>query len=187
MKVATVLGFGLLAIACGGGGAEVKSPQGKAPQVSELERYFPLQDGKVYAYASKGTEGTALNVLRVVRKEPGKGALRGSNSEKVFAIQKDSIARVGGGTILKAPLALGTTFTGDRGGATSVDEVDVSIEVPAGKYTGCIRTLEKPTTVFPGTTRTTFCPGVGIVRLEVQSGDGSEAMELQSYGDPVKI
>jgi hypothetical protein len=140
----------------------------------------------VYAYVTKG-EASMLNVLHVARKEPGKGSLRASNSERIFLIQADTIKRVGGGTVLKMPVALGTAFTGDHGGATTIEEVDVTIEVPAGRYTGCIRTLEKPSAVYTATTKTTFCPNVGIVRLEVQGADRTEAMELQSYGDPVKI
>jgi hypothetical protein len=172
--------------ACGGAsntGAAIAAPN--ANQVSELETFFPLVDGKVYAYVTK--EGGMLNVLRVARKEPGKGSLRASNSERVFVVQKDSMARVGGGTVLKMPIALGTAFAGDHGGATTIEEVDVTIEVPAGRYTGCIRTVEKPSAVYTATTKTTFCPNVGIVRLEVQGPEHTEAMELQSYGDPVKI
>jgi hypothetical protein len=176
----------LALVACGGSNAPTAEAP-KAAQASSLERYFPLEDGKVYAYVSKGAQGQVLNVLRVVRKEPGKGALRASNAERVFTIAPDAITRVGGGLVLKAPLQLGTQFSGDHGGATSIEEVDVTVEVPAGTYKECIRTVEKPSATYPATTRTTFCPNVGIVRLEVQSAEATEAMELQSYGDPVKI
>lgn len=183
---ALALSVALLCASCGGGGGATAPEHPKGPQVSELETFFPLEDGKVYAYLGKG-DATMLVVLRVARKEPSKGALRSSNAERVFTIQKDSIARVGGGTVLKMPIAIGTAFAGDHGGAATIEETNVSLDVPAGHYTGCIRTVEKPSVTYTGTTSTTFCPGVGIVKLEVQAGEQTERMELQSYGDPVKI
>jgi hypothetical protein len=34
---------------------------------------------------------------------------------------------------------------------------------------------------------TTYCPGVGMVLLEIQVGGGDAKAELKSYGMPVKI
>jgi hypothetical protein len=174
------------ALACGGEGPAPQTP--KAPELPELERYFPLVDGKLFAYLSHGeTGGTTLLVLRVERKSPGRGALKGTSSTREFVITASSIDRVGGGTVLKLPLKEGTSFVGDHGGRATIVETELSVDVAAGHYTHCLRTEEEPTPMAPGKTRTTFCPDVGVVRLEVTSGDRNEAIELQSYGDPVTI
>jgi hypothetical protein len=171
---------------CGGASSEAKSGTGRGAEGSRLESFFPLVDGKVYAYVAKATEGPMLTVLRVVRKEPGKASLKSSNAERVFVISQEAIERVGGGSVLRLPLQIGASFKGDHG-TVVIEDTDVSVEVPAGHYTGCLRTVEKPTAGFPITTKTILCPGVGIVKLERSGGDQMELLELQSYGDPVKI
>lgn len=182
----SLLALALSAAACGGEAPAPKAPA--APPLAELERYFPLVDGKLFAYLSHGeTGGTTLVVLRVERKSPGRGSLKGTSSTRDFTVTANSIDRVGGGTVLKLPLKEGTAFVGDHGGRTSIVETELSVDVAAGHYAHCLRTEEEPTPIFSAKTRTTFCPDVGVVRLEVSSGERNETIELQSYGDPVTI
>jgi hypothetical protein len=175
------------AFACGGPAKDVEAAGSNKAALSPLESFFPLENGKVYAYVAKGAEGSLLTVLRVERKNPERGSLKSSNAERIFTFGKDSIERVGGGTLLKMPLQTGTNFKGEHGGITVIEDTDVSLDVPAGHFANCLRTVEQASASYPGITKVTFCPGVGIVKLEVQGSSATELMELQSYGDPVKI
>ncbi len=109
----SLLALALSLAACGGEAPAPKAPA--APPLAELERYFPLVDGKLFAYLSHGeTGGTTLVVLRVERKSPGRGSLKGTSSTRDFTVTANSIDRVGGGTVLKLPLKEGTAFVGER-------------------------------------------------------------------------
>jgi hypothetical protein len=176
------------AVACGGNESPPPATAGKSVQYSELETYFPLVDGKLYAYLGH-TEGSpnTLVVFKVERKSKERGVLKGTAIERAFIVKEDSISRVGGGTVLQKPLREGTSFLGDHGGRTTITEMGVAFEGPSGRYSGCLRTEEEPTPMFPGRTRTTFCPGIGVVRLEVIGAAKGDLLELQSYGDPVRI
>lgn len=55
---------------------------------------------------------------------------------------------------------------------------DVSVTVPAGSYTGCVRTLDTSGLDRFAREHKTYCPGVGLV-LETQE-DGSDPVELLS-------
>ena len=66
--------------------------------------------------------------------------------------------------------------------------VDASVEVPAGKYSGCVRTLEEGGALPPAKRyETTYCPGIGMVLLVVSAPVGQGRAELKSYGKPVVI
>jgi hypothetical protein len=155
---------------------------------SALETYFPMVDGKLYAYLAHGeTGGQTLIVLKVERKSTARGTLRGASLERAFTFSETSVTRVGGGTVLALPLQEGAVFKGDHGGRTRIADMNVSIRTQGGVYTHCLRTEEEASGSSKVQTRTTFCPEVGVVRLEVVGSTGSETMELQSYGDPVVI
>jgi hypothetical protein len=181
------LGFG-----CANNDAVPSALAPGAPLVSELERFFPLVDGKLYAYLGRsdgaGANGVqSLVVLRVERKGRDRGILRGSSLERTFLFADKSVSRVGGGMVLALPLREGAVFLGDHGGRTTIAETSANIDAPSGHYSGCLRTEEEPSLTYAAKVLTTFCPGVGIVRLEVVAPNGKEVLELQSYGDPVVI
>ena len=62
-----------------------------------------------------------------------------------------------------------------------------SFESTAGGFSGCLETLESASGPdFTKSTRTTYCPDVGIVEriteVESDEGAGSEAIRLRSHG-----
>ena len=59
---------------------------------------------------------------------------------------------------------------------------DVSVTVPFGSYTGCVRTLDTSGLDFTAREHKTYCPTVGLV-LETNA-DGSEAVELTDLTEP---
>jgi hypothetical protein len=59
--------------------------------------------------------------------------------------------------------------------------------VPAGKFAGCIRTVEEAKlAAATRTTTTTFCPGVGITTLQIEGEqEGTSVLQriaLKSFG-----
>ena len=177
------------ASACGGG--DPKTP-GQAPPAagssgSELEPYFPLEEGKIYHYVTKEGGEEGMLVAKVHRVDATHGELRLSNATKRFVYAPDAIAYDGGATILKAPLVTGTSWPGEHGGTTTIATTDAAVEVPAGRYASCIQTVEEGGRLPGSRYETTYCPGVGMVLLVVSAGGSEARAELKSYGAPVKI
>ena len=181
----------LLALACAACGRADAGPSGSrstaAPPKTQAELYFPLEDGKIYNYATLDGGETGMLVARVHRTGKTSGELRLSNATKRFTLTDDGVSYEGGAFLLRAPLAIGSSWSGEHGGTTKITEVDASVDVPAGRFTGCLRTVEVGGRPTGARYESTYCPGVGMVRLVV-SAPGTEARaELRSYGMPVKI
>ena len=158
---------------------------------SELERYFPLVDGNVYQYVTEGETGEqGMLVARVHRADAARGELRFPSGAKRFEYVSDGLkisTGMGQAYVLKTPIAVGTSWTGEHGGQTRIISVNAIIDVKAGHFTGCVQTLEERRGDRPVKYATTFCPGTGIVLLEAASGAALERAELSSYGAPVKL
>ena len=58
----------------------------------------------------------------------------------------------------------------------------ISVTVPFGSYTGCVRTLDTSALDPLAREHKTYCPGVGLV-LETEE-DGSGAVELNDFTTP---
>jgi hypothetical protein len=159
---------------------------------SPLETYFPLVDGMVYTYRTLNEVGEeGLLVARVHRTDARHGELRFPNGSRMFEYTPDGVilhARTGEVThVLKAPLAVGTTWRGEHGGKTSVLDTNVSVDTPVGHHDGCVRTREERLGDRPVRYATVFCPGVGVVSLEVATGANYERAELKTYAPPMRI
>lgn len=175
--------------ACGGraDGTSVKpSPHG-APGTSDVERLFPLEDGKIYHYATREGADTGMLVAKVSRRDPTHGELRLSNATKRFVIAPDGVAYDGGAYVLKQPLEVGTSWSGEHGGTTKIVATDAVVDVPAGRHVACVRTVEEGGRTPGARYESTYCPGVGMVLLVVSAGGTEARAELKSYGLPVKI
>jgi hypothetical protein len=132
---------------------------------SSLERFFPLVDGMVYAYATMNEVGEeGMLIARVFRADPRHGELRFPRGTKQFEFATDGIVLAGasGGYVLKAPLAVGTSWRGEHGGQSRILKVDAAVDPPAGHYDGC-------------------------VHLEVATGANYERASLKSYAPPMRM
>jgi hypothetical protein len=54
-----------------------------------------------------------------------------------------------------------------------VTSVTTTVQVPAGRFTGCVQTVEQSTTAQRKVT-TVFCPDIGITLLEVEGSIGDD-------------
>ena len=174
----------------GGAAASTAAPPSTAAQSgSAVERYFPLEEGKLYTYATRAGEETGTLSLTVRRPDPARGSLTvvGSSTVKRFAYTPDAVGYEGGAVLLRAPLEVGASWPGEHGGATRIDAIDADAVVPAGRYGGCVRTVEEGGRPPGSRYTTTYCPGIGMVLLEVKAPEGEVRAELTAYGAPVAM
>lgn len=178
-----------VAIGCGDG-KPAEAPGGapkKAESKSLAEVYFPLEEGRIYSYATNEGGETGMLVARVHRADPTHGELRLSNATKRFVFTPEGVAYEAGAFILKTPIDVGTSWPGEHGGTTRIATVDAAPKVPAGSYASCIVTIEEGGRPPGARYTTTYCPGVGMVLLEVSMKGAESRAELKSYGAPARL
>lgn len=187
MRIRSIL-LALSAATWACGSTQTPEPTTPAPpKVGSVEQYFPLEEGKIYSYATNEGGETGILTARVHRTDASHGELRLSNSTKRFVLSPDAVAYDDGRFILKAPLDVGASWPGEHGGTTKVTSTDASVKVPAGSYSGCVQTVEEGGRPPGSRYTTTYCPGIGMVLLEVAAAGGEAKAELKSYGAPVQI
>ncbi|WP_437622052.1 hypothetical protein [Sorangium sp. So ce1151] len=187
----------LALLGCGGAPGAARpaawnaAPHGQkgASSGTGAERYFPLIDGHIYHYVTMSEGGEqGLLVARVHRADERHGELRFPSGVKRFEFTGEGVRRSDTGVyVLKEPIAPGTTWTGEHGGRARIAAVDAAVEVPAGRFTGCVQTVEERLGDRPARYVSTFCPDVGVVALEAASGASYEKAELKSYAPPVDV
>ncbi len=176
-----------LLFGCGGESAVAPRPSAPKASGSSVERFFPIQDGHLYHYVTREGSESGMLVAKAHRTDSTHGELRFSNTTKRFVYSAEGVAYDGGAVVLRSPLETGTSWPGEHGGTTRVEAVDVDVRVEAGSYAGCVRTVEEGGRPAGSRYAASYCPGIGLVLLEV-SADGQDARaELKSYGLPVKI
>lgn len=182
----------LLLAACGSKPTDPATPA-EAPKLasgSPVESYFPLEQGKLYTYATREGAENGTVTFKVERGDPthGKLVVVGSQSAKRFVYEKDGVAYEGGVFILKAPVEVGTSWPGEHGGQTKIVKTDASAAAGDGKsYSSCVVTQEDGTRPPNSRYTTTYCPGVGMVLFEVVTNQGDARGELKYYGPPIKM
>lgn len=184
------LGFVAAVVVACGSSPPSATPSGTARAPSSgtaVERYFPLEEGRLYHYVTNDGGETGMLVVRVHRADATHGELRLSNTQKRFVYGPTGVAYEGGATILANPLSEGASWPGEHGGTTTLTSLDVSVTVPAGTYARCARTVERGGRVPDAEYTTTYCPDVGMVLLEVRAAGAEARAELKSYGAPVDL
>lgn len=178
----------VLLTACGDGGKPVASPTATGGAAAgTVTTFFPLEEGKIYSYTTTASGETGMLVAKVHRTDATHGELRMSNSTKRFVVTPESVAYEDGRVLLKAPLDVGATWPGEHGGTTKITSIDATAKVPAGAYAGCIQTVEEGGRPPGSRYTTTYCPGIGMVLLEVAAAGDEAKAELKSYASPVVL
>lgn len=183
----------LVGAGCGGGPpAQNQSKLGATkPAITDVERYMPLKADTVYAFETlienSGEKGVLM--MHVERPRPNQAVLTVGGKAQRLDLDPQGIRLANGGWLLKAPLEVAAHFKGQFGEVV-VRSIDAAVEVPAGRFTGCVETVEESPAVKKRVV-TVFCPDIGIVSLDAEGsiGDdyGRERAVLRSYGPRVDI
>lgn len=174
--------------ACSEPAQPATTPATAAASGSSFENLFPLEDGNLYAYDTKDGDDSGMLTAKVKRKDAMHGELQLSNKTNHFVYAADGVTYDTGVYILKAPLEATTSWMGEHGGIVKYGSTNAEVQVPAGTYTGCVRTVEEGGALPPGKRyETTYCPHVGMVQLAVKAPVGEGSAVLKSYGKPVVI
>lgn len=182
----------LLVASCGPATPDAAPPPSSSAAPSSgsaVETYFPLEQGKMYTYATRDGAETGTISMRVERgdKTHGKLVVVGTSSAKRFTYEPDGVRYEGGAYILKAPVEVGTSWPGEHGGTAKIASTDASVTAGGKTYASCVQTVEDGTRPPGSRYTTTYCPGVGMVLFEVVTNQGDARGELKSYGAPIQI
>jgi hypothetical protein len=154
-----------------------------------VESYLPLMDQTALSFETE-VEGSAergLLVMQIHRPRPTVVELKIGGKIHRLDLVKEGVRVVEGGWLLKLPLEVGATFTGQYG-TVKVTNVNLTVNVPAGRFDGCVETEE-----LSGTNRTLtrYCPTIGITELEIESlstdEPAREIARLKSHGPLVDL
>lgn len=174
--------------ACGGARREPDTIRLEGKEQSDAEIYMPLEDGTVFTYETTSTDGSAPGIytVQVLRPMGNRVNLKAGGKSQHLQVGPDGIAFIGGGYLLRAPVQRGRSWHGE-GGDVQVVEVGREISVPAGKFTGCIRTVERGA-ASARAIEAVYCPRVGMVSLDVEERNGAHRVaSLKSHGARVDV
>jgi len=160
-----------------------------APPVSELTRYVPFENNTVFSYETyiEDTNERGILVFEISRPRPELAELSvAGRVRKRYYFEPGGVKSGQGGYLLKAPLSAHAEWPGDDG-TVKVTSVNQDVSVPAGKFAGCLQTVEEAKlAAATRTTTTVFCPGVGITTLQIEGEqEGTSVLQrlsLKSYG-----
>lgn len=165
------------------------APAPRSETSSELARFLPLQHNTVFSYESyiEDTNERGLVVFEIARPRPELAELSiAGQVRKRYYFEPDGVRSGQGGYLLKTPLAFNAEWTGDDG-KVRVTGVAQTVAVPAGKFSGCLQTVEQAQLgAARRTTTTVFCPGVGITILQIEGEQEGmsvlQRLQLKSFG-----
>jgi hypothetical protein len=158
---------------------------------SELERYFPLEANMLYAYDAEESGERGMLTARSSRGSKACGELTVGKQPKRFCYEATRIVNERGFAVLQLPIALGTQWNSSVTLQSEITAIDVQVSVPAGDLKGCIEVTEHmqntPVAGEGPRTVTTYCPLIGITKLQVRDGKGASAsVALKSYAAPIE-
>src|SRR6185503_2346149 len=173
--VLAVLFLASAPISCGGAAASAPAKPRASSDPLAPERYLPLVDDTVFAYetSSEATGDRGVLMMAVHRPRQDRAEVSIGGRIQRLDLGRDGIRHATGGYLLKPPLAVGAQFRGQFG-EVKVTTLDRSVEVPAGKFTGCLETVEETRAPVPKRATTVFCPEVGIVMLVAEGTSDGE-------------
>jgi hypothetical protein len=181
-------------VSVGCAATEVAKPSApQAAAVTELTRYLPLENDTVFSYETyiEDTNERGIAVFEIKRPRPELAELSiAGQVRKRYYFEPAGVRSSHGGYLLKSPLSLNAEWTGDDG-KVKVASINHSVDAPAGKFSGCLRTVEEAQLgAATRKTTTVFCPGVGITVLEIEAQQGGtnvlQRLTLKSFGPRFK-
>jgi hypothetical protein len=191
MKCSTRLTVLVLLSAASAGCAAAPAARAAAPvaPVTELSRLVPFENNSVLSYETyiEETNERGILVFEISRPRPELAELSvAGHVRKRYYFEPGAVRGAQGGYLLKAPLTANAEWQGEDG-RVKVTAVDQNVDVPAGKFAGCLQTVEEAK-LAAATRKTTtmFCPGVGITTLQIEGEqEGTSVLQrivLKSFG-----
>jgi len=174
--------------------APAASPSASPAAVAnDLTRYLPLENDTVFSYTTyiEETNERGLAVFEIKRPRPELAELSlAGQVRRRYYFEPGGVRSALGGYLLKLPLEQNAEWQGDEG-RVKVTNANLSVEVPAGKFSGCIQTVEQAQLgAATRKTTTVFCPGVGITVLEINAEQEGmsvlQRLSLKSFGPRFK-
>jgi len=169
-------------------------PSAPTPAViSDVARYLPLENDTVFSYETyiEDTNERGIAVFEIKRPRPELAELSiAGQVRKRYYFEPAGVRSSHGGYLLKSPLSLNAEWPGDDG-RVRVTSVNQTVDAPAGKFSGCLQTVEDAQ-LGSATRKTTtvFCPGVGITVLEIQAEQAGtsvlQRLTLKAFGPRFK-
>ncbi len=149
--------------ACGGASSEGPTTPTGPPAVDAL---YPLAEGNVWSYDAVSDAGNHLSILRVTAVAGESVTLESDRVPYVYERRPEGLFFPEAGVwILKAPIEVGARWPSRSGRTAEITAMDLALEVRAGAFTRCVR-VEEGGGPQGLTIATTYCPGVGPVRIE---------------------
>jgi hypothetical protein len=155
----------LLAAACATSGPSRPA----APPPEQAAAYYPLEPGWKWAYAIEQGGQIVLATYVVLDRVGQTVAVQAGDDRIHYELRPDGIVRKEAlgvdDYLIKGPVRAGATWQ-VSGGTAKVVATNETVQLDAGRFEGCAIVEERrrsPERV----TRTTFAPGIGPVRIEV--------------------
>ncbi|MBI2393472.1 MAG: hypothetical protein HYV09_28080 [Deltaproteobacteria bacterium] len=195
MKIRALVFLALALSACGGSAGKAKTPapsKFKGPLA-----YYPFEPGTQWSFMVYGPPGTPglLKVDKVVAFDGQLALVQSGEATLTYRVAPEGIYREPSHVfLLKWPIVLGDSWTGAKGSKVEVTKTDVKMTVEAGTFEGCAEITERIGGDAAGLLRTTFCPDVGPVLVEIHElnappGELPQRLigRLRAYGPPVQL
>jgi hypothetical protein len=195
------LAFGAVLTIFASGCAEPATAATKATAHTHegAEHWYPLDLGSMWTFQLKmdpASPGMLSISCITMRDSDGANLLTGKRVQQLRVVE-DGIVTVrppSKAYLLRVPFALGEKWTGLDGSTVTVTKVDAPMTVDAGTFSGCVETTETAGDATGSETlKTTYCPEVGPVQMEIlTSGDETVPAQhiigkLRAYGPPTEI
>lgn len=155
-------------------------------------RWLPPGSDVVYAYRTENLIDKTSGVmsLRLRNGTDDSVELHTGQRSELLRYQPTGILRERtGALLLRTPPEVGLRWPSGPNASTSVARVGVRVVCEAGTFEGCVDVVEERSAPVHGAITTTFCPDVGIVRIETLADEPliHERVELRSFGKPIDL
>ncbi len=160
-------------------------------------RYYPFEPGMQWSYMVHGPPGTPglLKIDRVLAFDGTTALIQSQDTQRAYRVAPDGIVREPSGAyLLKWPVAQGDRWPGVKGATVEVTKTAATVTVEAGTFEGCVETTETTLGDEAGILRTTFCPDVGPVIIEIQQTNAPPGEvparlvgRLRAFGPPISL
>lgn len=147
---------------------------GHAEDASDVDRLapanlYPLAQGNIWTYDIDTETGLpSLGIMRVVSAQGSSFVVQQDGADRPlrYELRPDGIYRTDFDVyLLRAPIAVGAQWPAPSGRTARVTSLSEAIDTSEGRLEGCVRVDEEGGEAQRFIS-TTFCPGVGIARMQ---------------------